>query len=170
MTTDHAKEIRSNEGEAYYRALHVFDPIHNGADECECGLTADAGIHESDAAYEERMQPRITNAPERIWLQVGCDDEVGEIDWKELSHAEVSWCSEKIDNTDIEYVRADLLTAVRSALMDKLKELRNEAEALIGKSTRHSNARRRASITLQAYNKAIAALEASTSEGRSSDE
>lgn len=96
-----------------YQKPHVFDPIHNGADECECGLTSGADIHESDEAYEERMRPRIVNAPERIWLQVGCDDEVGEIDWKELSHPDVSWCAERIDNTDIEYVRADLLATVR---------------------------------------------------------
>lgn len=87
---------------------HVFDPIHNGADECERGLTEDADVHERDEAYEERMRPRIINAPQRIWLQVGCDDEVGEIDWKELSHCDISWCDHKIHNTDIEYVRASV--------------------------------------------------------------
>lgn len=34
-----------NNEQPNYREVHVFDPIHNGADECECGLTADANIH-----------------------------------------------------------------------------------------------------------------------------
>lgn len=97
----------NNKDTEHYRKSHVFDPTHNGADECECVLTENADIHESDQAYEERMRPRIVNAPARIWLQVGCDDEVGEIDWKELSHSDVSWCEEKIHNTDIGYARVD---------------------------------------------------------------
>ena len=120
MTFDTAFE-RSHEPN--YRKPHVFDPIHSGADECECGLTQDADIHESDEAYEDRMRPRIANAPERIWLQTGCDDEVGETDWKELAHEEVSWCAERIDNTDIAYIRADLpATKVAEARKEAFKE------------------------------------------------
>jgi hypothetical protein len=39
-----------------YRKLHVFDPIHNGADECECGLVKDADLH-SMQQNEEQVPP-----------------------------------------------------------------------------------------------------------------
>jgi hypothetical protein len=118
--------VKMNKEKSNYRGPHVFDPTHNGADECECELIEDADIHESDDAYKERMRPRVVNTPERIWLQVGCDDEVGEIEWKELSHSDVSWCAQKIDNTDIEYVRADLLTTARQAVWDEVLLIANE--------------------------------------------
>lgn len=71
---------------------------------------------ETDEEYEERTRPRIVNPPERIWLQPGCDGEVGEIDWSELARNEVSWCWERIDNTDIEYVLASTASALAEAV------------------------------------------------------
>lgn len=80
---------------------------------------ADAPDDEDEDAYDKRMLPHIVNAPDRIWLQTGCDDQVGEIDWKELAVNEVSWCWERIDRTDIEYVRADLAATPTDALCEK---------------------------------------------------
>lgn len=56
---------------------------------------------------------------------------------------------------------ADEIEALRKRV-EKVKQLRDEAESLIGKATRHSNTRRRASITFQAYEKALAPLESVT--------
>lgn len=32
--------------EARSQRLHLFDPIYNGADECECGLVQSASVHQ----------------------------------------------------------------------------------------------------------------------------
>ena len=59
---------------------------------------------------------RLSQAPERIWLQVGDDDEVtlgldvmAEVNWNE-----VTWCRDKIFNHDIEYVRIDHCKGAKS--------------------------------------------------------
>jgi hypothetical protein len=44
------------------------------------------------------------DAPERIYLQV-CDD--SDCDEPFCEHHDVSWCQDKINNSDVEYVRAD---------------------------------------------------------------
>lgn len=36
-----------------YRKPHIFDPIHDGANECECGFTFDADIHTSETVNHE---------------------------------------------------------------------------------------------------------------------
>lgn len=51
-----------------------------------------------------------TNAPERIYLQYycnGCDD-------KDCLNAEPTWCQDKINDNDVEYVRADLVITEES--------------------------------------------------------
>ena len=55
------------------------------------------------------MDERIKNIPDKIYLQVG--DNVGwDVDFKELEDTgEVTWCSDKIENWDIEYIRASRL-------------------------------------------------------------
>ena len=45
---------------------------------------------------------KIRNLPERIFLQVDSENERPE-DFKELR--EVTWCEDRINKTDIEYVR-----------------------------------------------------------------
>lgn len=48
-----------------------------------------------------------TEAPERIWLQLGNEEttyaEVTKTDW------EITWCQDQIDKWDVEYIRADLI-------------------------------------------------------------
>jgi len=44
------------------------------------------------------------DAPERIYLQV-CDD--SDCDEPFCEHHDVSWCQDKINNSDVEYIRAD---------------------------------------------------------------
>ena len=55
---------------------------------------------------KEKIDERIKNIPNKIYLQVG--DNVGwDVDFKELEDTgEVTWCSDKIENWDIEYIRA----------------------------------------------------------------
>lgn len=42
-----------------YRQPHVFDPIHNGADECGCGFTFDANIHTKEAISNDIQVPEL---------------------------------------------------------------------------------------------------------------
>lgn len=66
--------------------------------------------------------PRVTDAPDRIWLQYGDID-------RDCTHAEcyrdgdVTWCDHAIFDSDVEYVRADRLQAA-------VAEARAETEAL----------------------------------------
>jgi hypothetical protein len=58
---------------------------------------------------KEKIDERIKNIPDKIYLQVG--DNIGwEVDFKELEDTgEVTWCSDKIENWDIKYIRASEL-------------------------------------------------------------
>lgn len=56
------------------------------------------------------MNNQITTAPERIWLQV-CDE--NNCDKPFNAHEGVTWCEDKINETDIEYVRADSLNKLK---------------------------------------------------------
>jgi hypothetical protein len=47
----------------------------------------------------------ITNVPARIWLQIGDDLEPHETDFSALT--DVTWCQDNVNESDIEYVRAD---------------------------------------------------------------
>lgn len=62
-----------------YREPHVFDPVHDGADECECGLTSDAGIHVTTTKPQsttETLEPRLTFTV-RWCPTCGRDDRMG---------------------------------------------------------------------------------------------
>lgn len=56
---------------------------------------------------------RLADAPERIWLQV-CDD-AGCVE-SFAEHDGVTWCQHRINDTDIEYVRAERIAALEQAL------------------------------------------------------
>jgi hypothetical protein len=47
----------------------------------------------------------VTNVPARIYLNLGDLYEMGEIPFQSLT--DVTWCEDRIDDADIEYVRAD---------------------------------------------------------------
>lgn len=80
------------------------EPIAQGP----CGRPGSAALDDDDdaawAAEDERL--RIADlhktAPEVIWLQI--DDEAEQFDGWEAP----TWCSEKLNETDVRYVRADL--------------------------------------------------------------
>lgn len=46
-------------------------------------------------------KPKVINPPLRIWLQVGDIDE--DMNFGDVPDGEVSWCSDKQFDTDIEY-------------------------------------------------------------------
>ena len=48
-------------------------------------------------------KPKVTNPPERIFLQCGIDDEADDVPWHEISIADVTWHDESIFESDIEY-------------------------------------------------------------------
>lgn len=94
------KNIPQTSGDATtqidYREPHVFDPIHNNADECECGLMFDADIHEKKTVSNDTQVKQ--EAPERIWVDTSS--------WEVIDEAAI-----KAD--DVGYVRADLLVDYR---------------------------------------------------------
>ena len=68
---------------------------------------------------KEKKDERIKNIPDKIYLQVG--DNIGwEVDFKELEDTgEVTWCSDKIENWDIEYIRASELERLVNQEVEK---------------------------------------------------
>lgn len=55
---------------------------------------------------DQKEIKRISHAPERIWLQIGDDELDNDTEGVDFHH-DVSWCWEKIFDSDIEYVRID---------------------------------------------------------------
>lgn len=68
---------------------------------------------DDDAAFKAEEKARISalqkSAPEVIWLQV--DPEAEQFDGWEAQ----TWCSDKINETDVKYIRADLMPNPKSA-------------------------------------------------------
>ena len=48
----------------------------------------------------------MKNLPEKIYLQIGEESDIDDIDFNEL--VGVSWCSDKIEESDVEFVRSDI--------------------------------------------------------------
>ena len=46
----------------------------------------------------------MKNVPKKIYLQIGEDADLEE-DFNELSNEDITWCKDKINDNDIEYVR-----------------------------------------------------------------
>jgi hypothetical protein len=75
----------------------------------ETGVVAKAMQNDFARAYQRLAQPvsepvAWIDAPERIYLQV-CD--VSDCDEPFCDHHDVSWCQDKINDSDVEYIRAD---------------------------------------------------------------
>jgi len=70
---------------------------------------------------------RLADAPQRIWLQV-CDD----ADCVEPfgAHDGVTWCQDKIHDTDIEYVRAERIAQMHSAYANSQQQFVEAAERI----------------------------------------
>jgi hypothetical protein len=73
---------------------------------------------------------KVINAPERIYLNLGEIDGIGDVPFKALS--DVTWCEHCLDDTDIEYVRADLAALASSneseAVTDAARDVLAERE------------------------------------------
>ena len=67
--------------------------------------------------------PRVAQAPERIFLQVGDLD--ADVVFSDLELSEISWCSESIYDTDIEYRR------IRTKPHKRAKKMALDAERQI---------------------------------------
>lgn len=80
----------------------------------------------------------MADAPERIWLQRPCRDPENE--WC----GEVTWCEDKQEDDDTEYVRADFLERMRLRLehadeqSKQFAELEAAAKNLIAQKGRHN--------------------------------
>jgi len=62
----------------------------------------------------------MMKAPERIYLQTGLEswDDDPELTWDGLE--EVTWCVDRINDNDVEYVRRDIAAKLWAALNQKL--------------------------------------------------
>ena len=49
---------------------------------------------------------KVKNAPLRIYLQVYDDDSGTDVYFNEISHEYTTWCADKINDSDICYIRA----------------------------------------------------------------
>ncbi len=67
---------------------------------------------------DETVVPKVTGAPERIYINVGDIDE--DCDFAELY--ELLWCTDKIDDADIAYVRADTVDSLIAAAVEAERE------------------------------------------------
>lgn len=65
---------------------------------------------ELEADEKARIAALHKSAPERIWLQI--DPEAEQFDWWDAQ----TWCSDQINDTDLEYVRADVVESLRQQL------------------------------------------------------
>lgn len=71
-------------------------------------------------------EKRVVDAPKRIWLQHDPENDGGPFN---EAH-EVTWCADKINDNDIEYVRADLHRARCEEYRAKLRECERDAEKM----------------------------------------
>jgi len=71
---------------------------------------------------------RLHNAPATIWLQVDPD---GIDPTEEFLPDGATWCKDKINDSDVEYIRADVVESLRQQLAD--------AEATVGVLLRAKN-------------------------------
>lgn len=49
----------------------------------------------------------MRNIPNKIYLQIGEDAELA-VDYREFSRDDITWCEDRINDNDIEYVRSDM--------------------------------------------------------------
>ena len=86
----------------------------------------------SNTDGDEIKPPKVTGSPERIWLCYG-DLERDDTHDDCYLHGEVTWCKNKQGASDVEYVRADALTAQATTIAEQageIKALRAENEAI----------------------------------------
>lgn len=74
-------------------------------------------IEEFAADEKIRIAALHKTAPENIWLQI--DPEAEQFDWWDAQ----TWCSDQINDTDLEYVRADVVESPRQQLAAKQAEV-----------------------------------------------
>jgi hypothetical protein len=81
----------------------------------------------------------MTDAPERIYLQVGPDctpEDLPDVEW-----SEASWCRDRVFDTDIEYVRADIVLSqsdARAVLLEIAAEFGLARDALQRKALKEA--------------------------------
>ena len=73
----------------------------------------------------------LHNAPKAIWLQVDPEGD-GPGEWD--THSDATWCVDKINNNDIEYVRADLIEDIERQRDKLLTICQNVVDRGIGAS------------------------------------
>jgi len=67
------------------------------------------------------MSERITDAPQKIWLNYGDVLEGEQISANDCE--EVTWCDNPINDSDVPYVRANEAEALRKAYDDAMNDL-----------------------------------------------
>jgi hypothetical protein len=73
---------------------------------------------------------KVTNAPDQIYLCYGdIDEDVDHNKWRNEDY-EIAWCENQPENSDIKYIRADIVDVLRAELAkakSKIKELEESA-------------------------------------------
>lgn len=62
--------------------------------------------------------------PERIWLQHG-EEEVPDFEARYVGIEDMTWCHDKMDGADVEYVRADRITELERQNAETVNALQN---------------------------------------------
>lgn len=68
--------------------------------------------------------------PKRIYLQHGDSPEVPPFDDVSATHDGVTWCQQKIEDFDVEYVRADIAIELFAALQAMVKQFNKTPSTL----------------------------------------
>lgn len=79
---------------------------------------------------ETEKERGVSDTYERIWLQ--CPNTDPENEWC----GETTWCQDKINNDDVEYVRGDLVESLRQRVKE-LEKIEAAARNLIKVKGRH---------------------------------
>lgn len=115
--------IHCGKTEGEHQTEHKWCPVKIRADQWSDAVFT-VFIPEKEPAVEDDLfSVETKNIPEKIYLQISEDDDTPE-DFKEL-HG-ISWCEDRINKSDLEYVRAGELTKLREdkqELVEGLKRL-----------------------------------------------
>nr|WP_258167520.1 hypothetical protein [Burkholderia multivorans] len=117
LLRDYAQSIRRDDGTAFIHADAIREYFRARPSANETGA-------EGAPIVQAGRDVLVTHVPSRIYLNLGDINELGEIPFQQLTG--VTWCEDRVDDTDIEYVRAPAQADAREGLTD---ERRNGTEA-----------------------------------------
>ncbi|MDR8750735.1 hypothetical protein FEP95_04795 [Burkholderia multivorans] len=113
LLRDYAQSIRRDDGTAFIHADAIREYFRARPSANETGA-------EGAPIVQAGRDVLVTHVPSRIYLNLGDINELGEIPFQQLTG--VTWCEDRVDDTDIEYVRAPAQADAREGLTDEQRE------------------------------------------------